>query len=208
MEVTEIRAEKREAKGTKATNRLRAAGRVPAIMYGGDTPNEMLSLDAVELATHLRHHHRVFRVHTDSGPQVCFLHDVDFDAMTDQPRHLDLLRIDLNKPMAITVEVLLVGHPAGLSKGGVLVRDVNEMRIKALPTAIPDHIEVKIDALDIGNKVQAKDVALPVGVELDMSPEQAICHVIAPSQASEEPEGAAGEGAAEGEAAPAEGSDD
>jgi large subunit ribosomal protein L25 len=178
MEVAQITATVRQETGSKANARLRREGRVPGVMYGLSGSNERFTLDILDLQSHLRHHHRVYKVKLGKDEQAAYLQDVQYDCLTDEPLHVDFKRIDLTKPMDLVVEVQFVGHPVGIGKGGVLIRDHSEIQISALPTAIPENVPVKVDHLDIGGKIFAKELKLPAGVTLRVSPEMVICHVV------------------------------
>lgn len=178
MEVAKIKAKSRQEKGKKAIARLRAEGRVPGVMYGLGSANESFTVDLLELQAHLRHHHRVYQVGLGAQDQAAYLQDVQIDCLTDEPLHVDFKRIDLDKPIDLVVEVAFLGHPVGLGKGGVLLRDRMEVEISAKPTAIPDNLPVKIEHLDIGNRLVAREIPLPEGVTLKTPPETTICHVV------------------------------
>lgn len=203
MEVTTLHVERRSAIGTKQVAKLRAHGRVPAVVYGGEIADTLpLSVDHHLVARELRHHHRVFRLEMDGKEQGVFLQDVQWDVLTDQPLHLDFRRIDLHKPMDVQVELRYVGHPKGASKGGTLIQDINDLHVISLPAAIPESIEVKVGELELGDKILAKELELPEGVSLAAGTEDSVvCHISMPEAEAAE-EGAEGEGEAEGEEAP------
>jgi len=178
MEVAKISAKVRQETGKRAIARLRADGRVPGVIYGLGSPNQSFTLDILDLQAHLRQHHRVYEVRLDGTGQPAYLQEVQLDCLTDEPMHVDFKRIDLSKPMDLVVEVVLLGHPVGLSKGGVLIRDRMEIEVSALPTAIPENLPAKIDHLEIGGRLLAKEIELPPGVSLRLSPEATVCHVV------------------------------
>ena len=202
MEVATIKASKRSEKGSNRVAAIRQEGRVPAVMYGGGGAVENLTLGERDLERHLRQHHRVYKVDVDGKTEPAYLQDVQWDCLTDRPLHVDLKRIDLNKPIQLNVEIVFLGHAAGLSQGGKFVRDTSEVGVSCLPAAIPEHIEVPIAHLEIGMKVVASDLKLPAGVTLDVPPDTGICHVTFET-VTEEPEEAIEGEAAEGEAAAA-----
>lgn len=204
MEVAKIKAAVRPESGKRAIARLRAQGRVPGVMYGLGSQNECFTIDVLELQAHLRQHHRVYKVSLGAAEQAAYLQEVQLDCLTDEPLHVDFKRIDLDKPIDLVVEVVLLGYPVGLSKGGVLIRDRMEIEVSALPTAIPNNLPVKVDHLDIGNRLLAKELELPQGVSLRLSPETTICHVIEAKVVVETPAPAA-EAAAPAAAEPAKG---
>jgi large subunit ribosomal protein L25 len=205
MKVVPLNVARRDAIGTRAVKALRAQGKVPAVVYGTGGESIAISLDLVEIEEHMRYHHKVFRTNLGGKEEAVLLKDVQFEATTDTPQHIDLLRIDLTKPVTVPVQLVYVGHAIGLNKGGRLIHDIPDLPVTCLPTAIPESIEVPVSHLEIGMGVQAKEVKLPEGVKLAVSPDAVVCHVILHVEKVVAPVAAAAvEGAvpAEGEAAP------
>lgn len=210
MKVANLNAAARTSRGSNANFQLRKNGRIPAVIYGLGSTNETVSLDADEFQTHIRHHHRVFRIDVGGKEEAAYMQSVQWDCLTDEPLHVDFLRIDLTKPMHLVVGATFIGHPNGLSKGGQLIRDHQEISILALPDAVPDQIEINVDALELDERILAKELTLPAGVTLDMPGDTVICHValirlqeVAPAAAEAVVEAPAGEAAkAEGDAKP------
>jgi large subunit ribosomal protein L25 len=91
---------------------------------------------------------------------------VAWQATTDRPLHADFKRIDLTKPIEAQVEVKLMGFPAGLSKGGTLVKDHMVVTVSCLPTIIPDAIEHDVSKMEIDDVLTAGMLKLPQGVTL------------------------------------------
>lgn len=199
MQVARLKGEVRSAVGRTQVQSLRAQGWMPAIVYGEGKEPQPISISEWELEQHIKHHHRVYSLDIGGARQDAYLQDVQFDPLTDRARHADFKRIDLTKPIELEVEVAFSGHPVGLGKGGVLIKDHPKIKVRCLPTAIPDDVEVVIGHLEIDMGVTAKDVQLPEGVTLAVSPDLVVCHVAKlVVQAAAAPAPAA-------EAAPAEG---
>lgn len=177
MEVTKIPAAKRTELGKRKIGRLRQEGRVPAVVYGMGKQPEHLSVSGSDLERELRRHHRVFHLSVDGQDESVFLQDVQIDALSDEPLHVDFLRIDMQQPMPVEIELTFVGVPAALAAGGVLVRDMSRISINALPAAIPQEIEVKVAALDVGGEILAKDLELPEGATLGVAEDRVVCHI-------------------------------
>lgn len=177
MQVATMKAERRTAQGRNQVAHLRKEGWVPAVVYGGSEPPMSISISEWEMEQHVKSHHRVFRIEVDGQRQDAYLQEVQWNALTDRASHVDFKRIDLSKPIELEVEVTLLGHPVGLSKGGVLLKDHNTLLISCLPTAIPETIEVTIAHLDVDMALTAKELELPAGVTLAVSPDLVLCHV-------------------------------
>jgi large subunit ribosomal protein L25 len=177
MEVTKIPATKRTEIGKRQVVRVREAGSIPVVVYGMGKEPEHLAVPGRDVERELRLRHRVFQLQVEGQDQAVFLQDLQADALTDQPLHIDFLRIDLDTPMHFEVELTFVGVPVGTAQGGVLTRDLNRLKIKALPAALPQEIEVKVVGVDVGDSILAKDLELPEGVMLDVPEDTTICHI-------------------------------
>jgi large subunit ribosomal protein L25 len=191
MDVVELSVDPRVAKGSKQVARLRAAGAVPGVVYGRGKGNVDISISGMELTRHLRKHHRVFRCRIGSDMEEVYLQDVQYDVITDEPRHFDLKRIALAEKMEAQVEIAFLGHPKAASKGGVLMRDFSDIVVRCLPTDIPDTIEVNVSEMDLHDRILVKDLVLPPGVEVDLPPDTIVCRVEVPRQTEPTPAEAA-----------------
>lgn len=177
MQVARMKAERRTALGRNRTQALRAQGWMPAVVYGEGQEAVSISISEWELEQHVKAHHRVFQLEIGGAAQAAFLQEVAWHATTDRPLHADFKRIDLTKPIEADVEVALAGYAVGLSKGGTLVKDHNTVRVRCLPTEIPDAVEHDISKLEIDDYVTAGQLVLPAGVTLVTAATTAVCHV-------------------------------
>jgi large subunit ribosomal protein L25 len=177
MQVARMKAERRTALGRNRNEALRAQGWMPAVVYGEGKESVSIAISEWELEQHVKAHHRVFHIDIGGVAESAFLQEVAWHATTDRPLHADFKRIDLNKPIDAEVEVALVGYPAGLGKGGTLVKDHIKVAVRCLPTAIPDALEHDISKLEIDDYLTAGQLALPAGVTLVSAATMPICHV-------------------------------
>ena len=158
MKSITINGSKRESVGKKATKALRNAEEVPCVLYGGDQP---VHFSAPELAFSKlvytpNAHTVVIALGNDSYNAV--LQDIQFHPVTDKILHIDFYQLFDNKEIAMDIPVVLIGNSPGVRAGGVLRRNRRKLRIKALPTNLPDFIEVDISKLRIGNKVYVTEL--------------------------------------------------
>ena len=153
MKSITINGSKRESVGKKATKALRNAGQVPCVLYGGDQP---VHFSAEELAfsklVYTPNAHTVVIALGDTSYNAV-LQDIQFHPVTENILHIDFYQLFDNKEIAMDIPVVLTGNSIGVRAGGVLRRNRRKLRIKALPTNLPDFIEVDISKLRIGNKV-------------------------------------------------------
>ena len=153
MKSITINGSKRESVGKKPTKALRNAGQVPCVLYGGDQP---VHFSAEELAfsklVYTPNAHTVVIALGDTSYNAV-LQDIQFHPVTENILHIDFYQLFDNKEIAMDIPVVLTGNSIGVRAGGVLRRNRRKLRIKALPTNLPDFIEVDISKLRIGNKV-------------------------------------------------------
>ena len=159
MKSITINGSKRESVGKKSTKALRNAGQVPCVIYGGDTP---LHFSAPELAfsklVYTSKAHTVV-VTLDSGEKLdAVLQDIQFHPVTDRILHIDFYQLFNDKPIAMNIPVRLNGNSRGVKNGGVLRKNNRKLRVKALPSNLPDTIEIDITPLKIGGKVYVGDL--------------------------------------------------
>ena len=159
MKSITINGSKRESVGKKSTKALRNAGQVPCVIYGGDTP---LHFSAPELAfsklVYTSKAHTVV-VTLDSGEKLdAVLQDIQFHPVTDRILHIDFYQLFNDKPIAMNIPVNIVGNSIGVKMGGNLQKNQRKLRIKALPTNLPDYIEIDISKLEIGQRVYIREI--------------------------------------------------
>ena len=158
MKSITINGSKRESVGKKATKALRNAGQVPCVLYGGDKP---VHFSAAELAfsklVYTPNAHTVVIALGDTTFNAV-LQDIQFHPVTENILHIDFYQLFDDKEIAMDIPVVLTGNSVGVRNGGVLRRNRRKLRIKALPTNLPDNIVVDISKLKIGNKVYVSEL--------------------------------------------------
>jgi large subunit ribosomal protein L25 len=197
-------AEKREGTGKGVTRKLRAAGRVPAVLYGQGLEPVALSVDSREL---------IHLFHTGAGTNVLVDLVVDGDAHLAMAReiqrdhikgrfvHVDFLAVSRDQKITIDVPVRLVGESAGVKAGGVLEHHLWELQVECLPTGVPEAIEADVTELEIGDSLRVSDLAAPEGATILTNPEDLVVACQQPQARVELEEEEAAAEAAEGEAA-------
>ena len=158
MKSITINGSKRESVGKKATKALRNAGKVPCVLYGGDEP---VHFSAEELAfsklVYTPNAHTVV-IALGSETYNAVLQDIQFHPVTDRILHIDFYQLFENKEIAMNIPVHIIGNSIGVRAGGSLRKNRRKLRVKALPTNLPDYIEVDISSLKIGGKVYVTEL--------------------------------------------------
>jgi large subunit ribosomal protein L25 len=197
-----IAAEARTNFGKGAARKLRAAGRIPAVIYGHGTDPVHISLPAHETALIIRRANAVLDLALEGGAQLALVKDVQRDPVRQIIEHLDLIIVRAGEKVEVEVPIVLEGD---VVSGNVATLDAQTLLLKVSATAIPQHVVVSVEDLEDGARITAADIALPEGAELAADPELLVVGVaLAPAEESLENEAAEGDVVPEAEGAEAE----
>jgi large subunit ribosomal protein L25 len=203
MAEVKLVAEPREGTGKGVARKLRAAGRVPGVLYGHGMDSTALSVDAKDL----------FHVlHTGAGTNVLVDLVVDGTEHLIIPRdvqrdhiHGHFLAVRRDEKLHLSIPVRIVGESVGVKAGGVVEHHLWELEVESLPGDVPEAIDADITSLEIGMSLRVSDLVPPKGATILTNPEESVVAVQQPQMAVELEEEAAAEAeAAEGEAAEGE----
>ncbi|WP_136606660.1 50S ribosomal protein L25 [Paenibacillus dokdonensis] len=193
-----LTAERRNDNKHSSLRNLRESGRIPAVVYGSQTENIPLSVDAKELVKIARTGRtEMFKLKVEGSSDLNVIIK-DFQKKGGVWSHVDFLQISANKPLKVRVPIEFHGTAEGTKSGGVIQHLETELEVEALPANLPASIEVDVSHLNMGDKLVASEIKLPEGVTLIASPEELIAHVTAPRAVLE----AQGDEGTEEEAAP------
>ena len=154
MKSITINGSQRESVGKSSTKALRNAGQVPCVLYGGDKPIHFSAPDlAFSKLVYTPNAHTVV-IALDNGETFnAIMQDIQFHPVTDRILHIDFYQIFENKEITMEIPVQITGTSKGVLNGGVLRRPYRKLRVKAIPSKLPDFIVVDITPLKIGNKL-------------------------------------------------------
>ena len=194
--------------GSRNVRRLRKDGLVPGVLYGKGSTRAIVVKER-ELRNALTGPsglHAIVDVVVEgqTTPHHAVLKDYQRHPIRGTLTHVDFHEVRLDRPIQATVSVLLLGESPGAKQGGVVQQVTRELRVEALPSAIPEHIEADISSLEVGETVRVADLAAIEGVTYLDDPETVLANCSIPRGITEleEAEAAEGEEAAEeGEAA-------
>lgn len=162
----------------KGNQTLRKEGWMPAVFYGKKEPATAIAVDSVAFGKVLKEagESSVVILETESGQKQALIKDVQFDPVTDTPRHADFYVFEKGHKLEVDVPLVFEGvSPAVKELGGILVKVLHELKIRAMPKDLPHEIKIDISTLkDFESQILAKDIKLPEGVELLEGPEEVI----------------------------------
>lgn len=174
----------------KQLERLRSAGKIPAVMYGPKEEATAITLDRAQFE-------KVFKETGESSVIVLeglkdskevLVHDVSFDPRRGGIIHVDFYAIEAGKELTIDVPLEFIGEAPALKLGGTLTKVLHEIEVTAKPADLPQHLTVDVSGLDdFEKKIFVKDIVLPKGVTIGNDPEDVVVLVQAVEEEKEEP---------------------
>jgi large subunit ribosomal protein L25 len=190
MAVIPLNGTRRETLGKGGARKARAAGRIPAVLYGhGETPVPV-TIQAREFDLALRAHkggNPIVNLAVAGGEYTALIRDVQYDPLTQDILHLDFQHISLTETIEVKVAVHLTGLPVGVKDGGGILETIlREIEVRCLPTAIPPSIEVDVSHLAIGDSVHVREISVP-NVTILNDGGETIATVVPPTVMEEKP---------------------
>ncbi|MCM3656417.1 50S ribosomal protein L25/general stress protein Ctc [Agromyces mediolanus] len=197
-EDNKVEALERDSFGKGAARKLRATGRIPAVVYGHGTEPVHVSLPAHQIGLIVRKANAVLDLQISGKSQLTLVKDVQKDPVRQIIEHLDLIVVKKGEKVQVEVPVHLEGESAA---GTVADLDSHTLTLEVEATHIPENVVVSVEGLEEGTQLHAKDVTLPKGAALISDADALVVNVHVPQKAADVDETAEGEEAAE---APAE----
>ncbi len=213
-----LQVRERDGRGSADSRRLRKEGFIPGVLYGSGKEPHAICVPERELRRVLTGKsglHAILDVELEGQEttHASILKDYQQDPLRGGIAHVDLQEVRLDRPIQAQVSVHLIGEPAGTKEGGVLSQVSREINIEALPMEIPEHLELDVSAMEIGDTLRLAELPAREGVTYLDDPEETVLASVGLPTRVEEPEevpeegeegeleGVEGEeGAAEGEA--------
>jgi large subunit ribosomal protein L25 len=168
----------RQESGSAACRRLRWSGQVPGNIYGHDAPPTSVVISADALTPVLTSGARVVDVELDGKVDKAVVREIQWDIFGRQIQHFDLLRVDPNERVNVTVPLELKGTAPGVMSGGVLEQTMHTLVIDCLAYQIPDTIQVRIGSLDLGQAIHVSDLPLPEGSHAHAAADAIVVHIV------------------------------
>ena len=163
-----LEAVKREGRGKNEANRLRASGRIPAVVYG--TPRDNKAHEAVAVAVDPKAVLRILRsdsgantlinLKLDGGESRVMVKEYQRDPVTHALLHADFYQLAMDKAMVVTVPIHILGEAKGVKlQGGIVDFVTRDIEVECLPTDIPEHIDVDVSELSLHESIRVRDLA-------------------------------------------------
>jgi large subunit ribosomal protein L25 len=181
-----LQAEKRTDAGKGVARKLRASGRIPAVVYGQGDEGLLLSVDALEttnLFNHISVENTIVDLEVGGEKKVIptLVREVQVHPFKPDILHVDFYKIQKGVEVEVNVPFNLHGTASGVKNhGGVLQQPHHDLTLRCIPSKIPDEIVFDISEMEIGDQVLASQLELPEGVTLDLEPDTVLAQVSAP----------------------------
>ncbi len=191
-----IHAETRTTHGKSAARRLRAAGKLPAIVYGHGIPSRGIAIDPKDIKAILAAplgRNTVVTLDVAGDASLALLKTFDHHPISRLVEHADFYAVTLDKPVTVHVPLLLTGRARGVATDGGVVRQVfRTLPVKCIATLIPARIETDITHLGLSESLHVRDLVLPEGVVVALDASQTIVSIVAPEKEEKVAEAAPG----------------
>jgi large subunit ribosomal protein L25 len=192
MERVAIRTESRTATGKGPNRRLRAQGKIPAVVYGPGVKPEKVALDAREFGVTLKKvgTSAMFTLVGGDGQssedRLAVIREIQRDPVSRQILHVDLYQVRLDVEADFEVPVTHSGTPVGVREGGILEMHRHSVQVRCVPLLLPKSLEADVSELKVNHVFHAGDLKLPEGVKLITDPEEVLFSVLPPKDYVEE----------------------
>jgi len=193
--------------GKGVARKLRAAGKIPAVLYGTSVEPKSLAVDShtfEKIAKKSQGSTMLFDLDVAGEKSTALVRDYQADPFRREITHIDFQAVGLNDKIEVEVPVQLTGNAAGVKEGGILEQLRRTLNVRCLVSKIPSHFDVDVTALNIGDNIHADELTLPEGVEFPHAANFTIAAVVPPTKEEEVKPAVVAEGE-EGAEAPAEG---
>jgi large subunit ribosomal protein L25 len=205
MEVTDLAVQVRHEKKKGPARRLRQDGFVPAVLYGRAADNLMLQVKADDLTKLQKEgkEHAFIKLIIDeeSGKKekLSLIKEMQIEPLSRKLYHVDFYEVDVKRKITMDVPLHFIGKAVGVENGGELQHIKRDVKISCLPLDLPDHIDVDVTNLNIGDSIRVRDLKVPEGITLLDRPDASVAAVamvkVAKAEAAAAEEGAAEEAA-------------
>jgi len=203
-ERVKLQVQARESRGSAESRRLRSKGLVPGVLYGNGGAAHPFCIEERQLRRALTGDHGLHAIldvvlEGQQKAHHAVVKDYQLDPTRAQLLHIDLHEVRLDQAIQTNVVIELVGEAAGQKEGGVLSQINREVRVEALPMEVPDHLELDVSRMMIGDSLRLSDLRVQDGVQFLDDPDTVLATVSPPTKIEEpEPEAVEGEEGEEG----------
>lgn len=180
---------KNKGTGSRVSRKLRAKGKIPAIIYGHKVAAQPITISRDDVWQMVKKSTHLAQLKIGESTEMVLVRDVQWDHLGKEIIHLDFARVSADESIHTEVKLELHGTAPGVAEGGVLDFVIHTLEVTCRANAIPDSIRVIIDDLHINSAIHVRDLKLPEGVTTEVEGDLTVVHVTTPRAAAEVTEG-------------------
>ncbi|MCR4430206.1 MAG: 50S ribosomal protein L25/general stress protein Ctc [Tepidanaerobacteraceae bacterium] len=187
MEQIALKAEKRNISSKGGINGLRRNGKLPGVLYGKNIDSSPVTVDAKELMKILKNHGEsaLINLELEGRTHPVLMKEIQRDTFKDAIVHVDFYGISMTEKIEFDLPIILKGDAEGVKMGGILQHQKREISVKALPKDLPEHLEVDISDLKIGDTLTVGDLKVDEKLTVLDDPEEVVISILAPKLAED-----------------------
>lgn len=173
-------AEKRERTGSRYSRRLRDAGSLPAVVYGHKEAPVSISVNMHDTMQHLKKGEKLFELDLEGAKQHVILKDLGYDYLGNNIIHADFARVSLDERVDTKASLTFIGEAVGLkTSGAIMMHPATDLELNVLITNLPDHIDVDVSGMEVGDVIHASEVKLPLdSMQLLTDPDTIVAQIV------------------------------
>ncbi|MCL5291722.1 MAG: 50S ribosomal protein L25 [Actinobacteria bacterium] len=185
MEIAELKAEKRQETGKGIARKLRAAGKIPVVLYGHDGEPVPLTVDAREFVGLTRGEagaHIIVRllIGGDRAKPTALIKEIQVSHAKGGVLHVDFQRVAMDQEITTALPVATVGEAPGIKMGGILEHHLWEVEVQGTPGDMPPHLEADVSNLQVGESFHVRELTLPPNLTLLTDPDEVVVSILSP----------------------------
>lgn len=185
--VTALNVEKRAKAGTGPARETRRLGRIPGILYGTKVEPLMISVDEKSILKEVNdphHHTKLYDLMIDNKNQRALIRQIQLDPVTDQPVHIDFLRVDASSRIIVDIPLKFINaeKSPGIKRGGVLNIVYHDLQLSCPANDMPENITIDLTGLEVGHSIHLNSIELPKGTQIaHAGRDYTLATIVAPS---------------------------
>jgi len=173
-----IKADVRERTGTRYAARIRAEGKLPAVIYGHKQAPVHIAVDNKALIELLHNNAHLIEVEVAGKSEPCLVKEIQWNHLGSKVIHVDLARVDLTEDVEVDIQIELIGDAVGLKEVGAMIeQNTSTIQIKCRADAIPEKLTADVSAMGVGDSLLVSGLTLPAGVTAASDPDTLIAHI-------------------------------
>jgi large subunit ribosomal protein L25 len=185
MSIETVKTEPRETTGKQAAKSMRRQGKIPAVYYFHNNTPVQIAVDSLSFQRLTAKEITVIDLVLPDGKKYkSILRDIQRDPVSDEIIHVDFMGVDLKEKVKLTIPVVLTGTPLGVKEGGILEHPLREVEVEGLPLEIPDHIEVDVSNLKVGEAMTLADLKIEK-IRFVTDEKHPVAHIVSPKVTAE-----------------------